>query len=132
MESTRFTVTPEAARFIDRVLLVNRSNKDYVVAIAPQTDAMMLDLKDGVFTKTDVEKLKKAQTDSLSVDPRKMKFRWVVGVSLRSRFPTEDIFVYDGVSCFVPKEMRSILDGRTLTLNEGELRIEPEPLPPTV
>ena len=106
--------------------------EDYVVTIAPHTEATVLDLVDGSLPKTVAEMLKKMQADSRPVDPRTMKFHWVVGASRRARFPPEDIFVCDGVSCFVPKEMWPVLDGRTLTLVDNELQIEPEPPPPSV
>ena len=130
VDGFRFSVTPEAAIFIDRVVLANEPRDHYVVTIAPHTRAEVLDLVDGSLTQTIVELLRNVQADPRQVDPTTMKFRWVVGASLRARFPPEDIHVFDGVACFVPNEMRPVLDGRTLTLRDSELRIEPEPPAP--
>ena len=124
MEGFRFSVAHDAASFISRVVLANESANDYVVTIAPQTEAMRLDLTQRSLADT------VAELELNPPDLRTMQFRWVVGASRRVRFPAKDVFMCDGIPCFVPEEMRPILNGRTLILADGQLRIEPEPPPP--
>jgi hypothetical protein len=129
VDGFRFSVTPEAAYFIARVVLAHEALQDYVVTVAPHTEAQLLDLVADATTDAVAKAIEKQR--AVPLDPISMKFRWVVGASRRIRFPPNDIVVCDGVPCFVPNEMRPILHGRTLTLVDSELRLEPEPPPLT-
>ena len=128
MDDFRFSVTPEAANFSARVVLAHEALQDYVVTVAPHTEAQPLDLVADATTDAVAQAIK--QLRAVPLDPTSMKSRWIVGASRRARFPSNDIVVCDGVPCFVPKEMRPILHGRTLALVDNELRLEPQPPPP--
>lgn len=133
MTSFRFSVTPEAARYFDRIvqMLAKDSPGIYVVTISPHTEPNMVDLVDGSLAKTVDDMLKKVHADPRIVDPSTMKFQWGVGIGLGTRFPPEDIIVCNGVPCFIPREIMSVLDGRSLALVDNELRIDPTPPSPT-
>jgi hypothetical protein len=126
MESFRFFVSSEASLFIYQTMLANESHVEYVVTIAPQTEAGELDFGKRTLAEAIAEMLRDHRNN-----PKTMTFGWVVGASRRVRFPDHDIFLCDDVPCFVPEEMRPILHGRTLALVDNQLRIQPEPLPPT-
>jgi hypothetical protein len=65
-----------------------------------------------------------------SADLKTITFHWVVGVSRRERFPAEDILVCNGIPCFIPDEMRPVLNGRSIVLADSRLEIIPAPPPP--
>ena len=126
----RFDVAPDAARFVERLMRFGGADGDLVVTIAPQTEARVFELGEKAHEEIAQEIVKEALAEFHAVDSNAMKFHWVVGVSRRSRFPAEDILVCGGVPCFIPEEMKPILNGRALIVANDELRIEPEPQAP--
>jgi hypothetical protein len=126
MMNFRFAITPEAAGLFRGLIPSSESIEHYVVTIAPHSEARVLTVEEGLPEKAIAEIL--AQIEVHPIDPRALKLRWVVGASRRDRFPSEDIV--DGVPCFVPQDLQLLLDGRTLTLVDGEFFIEPPPPPP--
>ena len=126
----RFDVTPEAAQFVRRLVEFGETREDFVVTIAPQTQSRVIELEGRSHEKVADEIVKDALAGSRAMGSETMELHWVVGVSKRNRFPPEDILVCCGVPCFIPEEMKPILNGRALVLANDELRIEPEPETP--
>ena len=126
MGDFHFSISQEAKRFIQRLLPVGETADQFVVTMAPTTEATTWSLENSSIEQV-VAEIRKA---AAAADPTKMKYRWEVGVSRRSRFPPEDIFSCDGVPCFIPNELKAVLDGRALVVSENQLRIQPEPTSP--
>ena len=57
--------------------------------------------------------------------PSRISIRYVIGTKELSRFPHEDVHVVDGVKCYLPKDMLTIIGKRTIVLDDHELRFEP-------
>jgi hypothetical protein len=126
MDDFHFSISEDAKRFIQRLMPVGETSDQFVLTVAPTTEATTWSLENSSIEQVTAE-IKKA---AAGTDPRKMTYRWEVGVSRRSRFPPEDIFSCDGVVCFIPKELKAVLDGRALVVSENQLRIHPEPISP--
>jgi hypothetical protein len=126
MNSFAFIITPEAVQFIRRVLFSN-AKEDLVLAIAPESDATIIELGGKSISHAIEEAVTSAREGQLFSDPSKLQYQWVVGASERARFPAEDVFDCNGIPCFLPHEMREIVNGRTLVVQAGELRLVPEP-----
>jgi hypothetical protein len=126
MDPFHFSISAEAVHFFQRLVHAAESDDDLVLTVAPETDAVVFELEKEALDQAIAGMVK----DARGRDLRELKFRWTVGASRRSRFPPEDILICDGVSCFIPIEMRPVLNGRTLIVAEGELRIVPDPPPP--
>ena len=118
MDPLHFSISTDAAHFFREFIKAAESEEDLVMTIAPETGAIVLELEKEALDQAIAEIASEARENGL----KKLKFRWTV--------PPEDIHIFDGVPCFVPREMRSVLTGRTLILAGGELRIVPEPPPP--
>lgn len=126
IDGLALSLSPDAVEFIRH--LAGGSLEDYVLTIAPHTEREVLNVAGDDLAEAVQEVLERLPLDRSAL--RSMKLVWVLGVSRRSRFPADDVHLIDGVYCFVPHEMRSVVAGRRLVLVEGELRLSPEPDPP--
>ena len=127
MKKFEFRISREAEVFIRKTVLPENSGGEYVLTISPRTVADRLLVVNDSIEDSAEEYLKSKLTD---LEEGRLELHWSVGASLRSRFPKEDIFTFSGIACFVPDELKTVLNGRTLLLVGKELRFEPELSPP--
>ena len=72
------------------------------------------------------EDLIKRGRSVLNTLPPKVRVKWTVGLKELDRLPKEDIHVIDGVACYLPEEMIAVVEDRTVVLDEGQLRFDPD------
>ena len=120
-----FRITPEAVAYIRGTLLHDKTGEAMVFAIAPMGPAQTLDISLDQIKSLSSEDLYRLATEQVSAIPKPVMFEWVVGGTRRDRLPPEDLRIIDGIECFVPDEVRAVVNGRVLRLEEGELRFLP-------
>lgn len=126
MKKLDFRIADDAAEYLRNVLLRSPDGDSLVLAVAPVSSQYgLVKLADADPRMSDAE-LAKVAREFLSSVSAPVKFQWMVGAIRKSRVPAGDVAVIDGIECFLPSEMRRLLNGRTLRIRNGELVFEPE------
>ena len=133
MEKFDFRISDDAAEYLRNVLLRTETGESLVLAIAPlSSQRSILKLSESDLDLPDKELAERARA-SLTPMSSPAKFEWVVGGVYKSRLSGEKTSFIDGIECFLPDEVRSVINGRVLRLRNGELVFEPElDLPPSL
>jgi hypothetical protein len=133
MEKFDFRIANDAAEYLRNVLLRTATGESLVLAIAPlssQHSTLKFRQSDRNLSDKELAECARAFLSSLSSP---VKFHWVVGGMHKSRLSGEKTSFIDGIECFLPDEVRSVVNGRVLRLRNGELVFEPElDLPPSL
>jgi hypothetical protein len=131
MSKFTFQITAEAVDYIRKYLLQTSAGDQIVLVIAPVSHGGVLNIdpNDLNFSKRELIAMATEFAKSL---PLPIEFRWVVSGMHKNRLPDGDFRVVDGIECFLPEEVRSVVNGRVLRLESGELRFDPQLEPPNV
>jgi hypothetical protein len=130
MERFDFHIADDAGEYLRNVLLRTATGEPLVLVIAPlSSQRSMLRLRESDRNLSDKELAKRARA-FLSSLPSPVNFQWVVGGMHKNRLSGEKTSFVDGIECFLPDEVRSVVNGRVLRLRNGELVFEPELDPP--
>jgi Ser/Thr protein kinase RdoA (MazF antagonist) len=131
MSSFSFSVSPEIAPYLSRVLLQGESLDNYVITFAPRIASAAFDLGDRTLGEAVTDLAVTTQHVLNAGRIHAQGAHWVVGLSRRDRFPADDVVLFGDVACFLPQEMWGVLHGRRLVIREGELCVDPDPAPPS-
>ena len=123
MRELNFSISKGAICFIKRLIPAGVSSDEFVVTMSPVAGATTWSL-DNTSLEQVIADIKEAAANA---DVSSMTFQWEIGLSRRTRFPPEDIHSFGGVLCFVPPDLKSVLDGCTLVVSEDQLRIQRAP-----
>jgi hypothetical protein len=129
MDKLDFQISAEAVQYLRRYLLRGDGSEPVVLTIAPTTRAQLMefDPEKIELSQQELEKLAKEHLDSL---PSPLELHWSVGASRKSRLPKEDMLMINGIECFLPSDVRSVIKGRVLRVENGELVFDPRLEPP--
>ena len=108
-------------------MAVGESLDQFVLTMMPATEAVHWPLAGKSLDQVIAEAAKAAIETDLSA----AELAWEIGVSRRDRFPPGDLIECDGILCFFPRELRQILNGRSLVVVDNRLRIQPDPGAPS-
>jgi hypothetical protein len=120
-----FQITPEAVAYIRGTLLQDKRGEAMVLTITMMGPAQALDISLDQMKSLSGEDTHRLAAEQVNAIPKPVMFEWVVGGTQRDRLPPEDLRIVDGIECFVPDELRAVVSGRVLRLEEGELRFLP-------
>jgi hypothetical protein len=130
MKQFNFRIAADAAEYLQKHLLRTATGDLLVLTIAPlssQQKAIRLNSGDPEVSKEELTKAAKEYLTSLSSP---VALDWVLGGVHRSRVPQKQLLLIDGIECFFPKEIRSVVNDRVLLLRNGELVFDPDLDPP--
>ena len=120
-----FPITDVAKEHL-RVLLSTQNGEEQLVAVIfPEVElppGMRSASADEMANPESLAERAEAHFASL---PRPLLAKWSVGGARRSRFPEGDIHEIDGVTFFLPEDIKARVDGRTLDVRAGVLEFEP-------
>src|SRR5262245_18848256 len=106
------------------------------MTIVPMTPAKIMSSVDPKLSYHELTAMAKKHFKSLSspTEPSSpIELEWVVGGMQRSNLPPGGKIVpIDGIECFLPDEMRSVINGRVLQLKLGQPVFDPELDPPVL
>jgi hypothetical protein len=130
MKKFDFRIANDAAEYLRNVLLRTATGESLVLAIAPvSSQKSTLKFRESDLNLSDKELAERARS-FLSSLSSPVKFHWVVGGVHKSRLSGEETSFVNGIECFLPDEIRPVVNGRVLRLQNGELVFEPELDPP--
>jgi hypothetical protein len=130
MDKLDFRISEDAAEYISKYLLRTDSGESPVLTIVATTRSKKSDDIDRRLSDHELAALAKEYIKSL---PSPIEFEWIVGGMQRSSLPpTAETVLIDGIECFFPDEMRSVINGHVLRLRLGQLVFDPELDPPAV
>jgi len=129
-----FRIAGDAAEYLRKYLLRSDTGESLVLMIVPMTPAKMLASVDPKLSYHELAAMAKEHFESLS-SPSELsspiELEWVVGAMQRSNLPgAAETVLIDGIECFFPDEVRSVLKGRVLQLRLGQLVFDPALDPP--
>ncbi len=58
--------------------------------------------------------------------PSKILVEYVVGTKELRRLPQEDIYIVNGIKCYLPNQIIKLIGSREIILRKGALRFKPE------
>ena len=131
MSTFTFQITAAAVVHIREHLLQTNTGDQIVLAIAPVSQGGVLNRDPTDLKFSERELITMASEFAKSVD-LPFEFQWAVGGMLKNRLPDGDFQVIDGIECFLPEEVKTVVNGRVLSLEKGELRFDPPLEPPKV
>ena len=132
MSKFTFQITAGAVEYLRKNLLRTSSGDPLVLAIVPevsQEGALNLDANEVNFSDRELVAM---ATDFMNSLSSPIELHWVVGGVHKSRLPEGNFRLVDGIECFLPEEVRCVVNGRVLSLQNGELRFDPQLEPPHV
>lgn len=125
MDNFHFRISSEAVEYLKNNVLLRVGSEAVVLTIAPTSNAERLDL--------DPDKLKLSEEEIAALARAYLhshsssgELQWTLGATRKSRLPKKDMFVIDGIECFLPKEVRSAINGRVLRFENGDLVFDPK------
>lgn len=130
MDKFNFRVTSKAAEYLREHVLRTKTGELFVLTIAPlsrQQKTLSVGDRDKKLSQQQLEAMAKEFQTSLSSP---VTFEWVIGGMLKSRLPGEEFVTIDGIECFFPDEVKSVLNGRVLRLKRKKLVFDPDLDPP--
>ena len=132
MSEFAFQISAAAVKYLQEILLATLPGEEpLVLCVSPYAaQGRTLDLDPVELTNLSHEELTKMGLNFANSLSTPIEMCWEVGGMRRSRLPAADFRLIDGIECFLPEEIRPVLNGRTLQFENGELRFEPELVPP--
>ena len=128
LDKPDFQISAEAVQFIRRFLLRRDGGEPVVLTIASMTRSQLMEVDPEIkLSEQELTRLARKQLDSL---PSPLELHWSVGATRKSRLPKEHMFVIDGIECFLPPDVRTVVEGRILRVENGELVFDPQLEPP--
>jgi hypothetical protein len=131
MDKLDFRIAAEAVDFLRRFLSYAGTGEALVLTISPQLGqgkTLNVARNDAKFSDDELAVL---ATDFLASLPSTVQLHWTIGAMRKSRLPGQEFVLIDGIECFIPDELKSVVDGRVLRLRNGELVFDPELDPPS-
>ena len=128
MDKWDFRIAADAAEYLRKYLLRSDTGESLVLTIAPMSSQK--EISGGVDPKISAQELAALAKKYLESLPSPIELEWIVGGMQRSRLPAVEISLIDGIECFFPDEVRSVVNGRVLRLRLGQLVFDPELDPP--
>lgn len=131
MSEFAFQITAEAVQYL-REHVLSTSGRPLVLTIVPmvsQGEVLERDVGEMNLSQQELDAMATTFADSLSSPT---EYRWVVGAVYKDRLPDGNFQLIDGIECFLPEEVRSVVNGRVLGLEKGELQFSPQLEPPNV
>ena len=134
MNKLDFQIAADATEYLRKYLLPSDTGESLVLTIVPMTPAKILARIDPKLSYNELVAMAKEHFESLSSSTElssPIELEWVVGGMQRSNLPpAAEIVLIDGIKCFLPDEVRALVNGRVLRLRLGQLAFDPELDPP--
>lgn len=129
MDKLDFQISAEAVQYLRSHLLLGDGGEPVVLTIAPTTCPQIMDFdpKEIETSEQELGALANKHLDSL---PSPVELQWSIGATRKSRLPKQDMFVIDGIECFLPQDVQSVIKGRVLRVENGRLVFDPRLDPP--
>jgi hypothetical protein len=126
MSKFDFRIAAEAVEYLKKNLLVTDMGESLVLTVAPHSSRQKFLSSPGNGPDFSDEKVGALAKDFIKSLSSPVGFDWVVGGMRKSRLPEQELLPIDGIECFFPDDVRSVINGRVLRLRDGELVFDPE------
>lgn len=115
-----FRISPAAADFIKSKF--RRESEEKALVVVGVVVGTVRDLDD----RTPIEEVAEMGSETIRDLPSRITVAYQINTTDLKRLPQEDIYVVDGIKCYLPEDIRKIVDSREVVLKNGRLQFEPK------